>query len=142
MTGRGRADAPVFRPVRGTWIAGVLGVAVTLGGIALAVALPGDQFGVMDRLIAGGIGIAAGIFLSRFATIHARPEADGLWVRNLGPGERVPWEDIEAIRFSQGMPFPRLDLSNGMDMTLMAIQRSDGERSVQEAQRLADLIGR
>lgn len=141
MTGPDRASAPVFRPVRGTWIAGVLGVAVTIGGIALAVALPGDQFGIMDRLIAGGIGVAAGIFLSRYATIHARPQADGLWVRNLGPGELVPWEHIEAIRFSQGMPFPRLDLSDGMDMALMAIQRSDGERSVEEAQRLADLVG-
>lgn len=142
MTGPVRSGAPVFRPVRGSWIAGVLGVAVTVGGIVLAVALPGDQFGIMDRLIAGAIGIAAGIFLSRYATIHARPEAEGLWVRNLGPGELVPWEDIEAIRFSQGMPFPRLDLSDGMEMTLMAIQRSDGERSVEEAQRLADLIGR
>ena len=142
MTGTDRAAAPVFRPVRGSWIAGVLGVAVALGGIALAVALPGDQFGIMDRFIAAGIGVAAGILLSRYATIHARPEVGGLWVRNLGPGELVPWEDIEAIRFSQGMPFPRLDLRDGMDMTLMAIQRSDGERSVQEAQRLADLISR
>ena len=142
MTDSGRADAPGFRPVRGTWIAGFLGVAVTLGGITLAVALPGNQFGIMDRLLAGGIGIAAGILLSRYATIHARPQADGLWVRNLGPGELVPWEQIEAIRFSQGMAFPRLDLRDGMDMSVMAIQRSDGERSVQEAQRLADLIGR
>ena len=37
MTGTDRAAAPVFRPVRGSWIAGVLGVAVALGGIALAV---------------------------------------------------------------------------------------------------------
>ncbi|HCE60359.1 MAG TPA: hypothetical protein DER11_02890, partial [Janibacter terrae] len=85
---------------------------------------------------------AVAAFLSRFATLHARPRAEGLLIRNLGPGEVVPWEDMLAIRFSQGMPWPRIDLADGTDVAVMAIQRSDGERSVEEAQRLADLIGR
>ena len=76
------------------------------------------------------------------ATIHARPTAEGLYVRNLGPGELVPWEQITAVRFSQGMPWPRIDLADGLDMAVMEIQRSDGAGSVDEAQRLADLIDR
>ena len=46
------------------------------------------------------------------------------------------------MRFSQGMPWPRIDLADGLDMAVMAIQRSDGPVSVDEAQRLADLVGR
>ncbi|WP_170307452.1 PH domain-containing protein [Janibacter terrae] len=136
-----RASAAPFRPVRGRWVSAVIAVVILLGSVVLAATLP-ERFGVMDRLTCAGIGGAVAAFLSRFATLHARPRAEGLLIRNLGPGEVVPWEDMLAIRFSQGMPWPRIDLADGTDVAVMAIQRSDGERSVEEAQRLADLIGR
>ena len=136
-----RASAPAFRPTRGRVVSTSLGVAILVGSIALTIALP-ERFGVMDRFTCALIGVGVAAFMSRYATIHARPTAKGLWVRNLGPGELVPWEEITTLRFSEGMPWPRLDLADGMDMAVMAIQRSDGPRSVEEAQRLADLIGR
>lgn len=141
MTVPDRAAAAPFRPVRGRWVSAVIGVTILVGSVVLAALLP-ERFGVMDRLTCAGIGVAVAAFLSRFATLHARPGAEGLLIRNLGPGEVVPWEDMVAIRFSQGMPWPRIDLADGTDVAVMAIQRSDGERSVEEAQRLADLIGR
>lgn len=135
-----RAAAPIFRPVRGRLVSAVLGAGIFVGSIALSIALP-QQFEIMDRLTCAGIGIAVALFMSRYATIHARPDADGLYVRNLGAGELVPWHEIMTVRFSQGMPWPRIDLVDGTDMAVMAIQRADGPRSVDEAQRLADLIG-
>lgn len=118
----------------------VIGIAILVGAIVLAITLP-EQYEVMDRLTCAGIGVAVAAFMSRYATIHARPDARGLHVRNLGSGELVPWEDITAVRFSQGMPWVRLDLEDGTDLAVMAIQRADGPRSVDEAQRLADLVG-
>ena len=106
----------------------------------LALSLP-DRYEIMDQLTCIGIGVGVAALMSRYATIHARPTTEGLYVRNLGPGELVPWEQITAVRFSQGMPWPRIDLADGLDMAVMAIQRSDGAGSVDEAQRLADLIG-
>lgn len=135
-----RTTAAAFRPVRGRIVAIVIGVAILVGAIALAVILP-EQYKVMDRLTCAGIGVAVAAFMTRYATIHARPTAEGLYVRNLGGGELIPWEEITAVRFSQGMPWVRLDLADGLDMAVMAIQRSDGPRSVDEAQRLADLVG-
>jgi len=135
-----RAVAAEFRPVRGRVVAIVIGIAILVGALALAIVLP-EQYKIMDRLTCAGIGVAVAAFMSRYATIHARPGADGLYVRNLGAGERVPWEDITAVRFSQGMPWVRIDLEDGTDMAVMAIQRADGPRSVEEAQRLADLVG-
>lgn len=137
-----RGTAPGFRPVRGTWIAGIVGVAVLLGALYLAAWLPPETYGTMDRLLCAAIGIAVAAFMYRYATIRAVPTVDGLWVRNLGSGELLPWEEIEAVRFSQGMPWPRLDMRDGTEHAVMAIQRSDGPRSVEDAQRLADLVGR
>ena len=72
----------------------------------LALSLP-DRYEIMDQLTCIGIGVGVAALMSRYATIHARPTAEGLYVRNLGPGELVPWEQITAVRFSQGMPWPR-----------------------------------
>ncbi len=135
-----RSAAATFRPSRGRVVPIVIGLATLVGAIILAIALP-ERFQLMDRLTCAGIGVATAAFMSRYATIHARPDAAGLWVRNLGPGELVPWEDITAVRFSQGMPWVRIDLADGTDMAVMAIQRADGPASVDEAQRLADLVG-
>lgn len=136
-----RAGAPDFRPVRGRVVALVIGIAVLVGAIVLAIVMP-ERYQLIDRLSIAFIGIAVGALMTRYATIHARPGADGLWVRNLGGGELVPWSGIIAVRFSQGMPWVRLDLEDGTDIAVMAIQRADGPRSVEEAQRLADLVGR
>ena len=140
VTAPDRAAAAVFRPTRGRWVATVLGVATLVGSVLLALSLP-DRYEIMDQLTCIGIGVGVAALMSRYATIHARPTTEGLYVRNLGPGELVPWEQITAVRFSQGMPWPRIDLADGLDMAVMAIQRSDGAGSVDEAQRLADLIG-
>lgn len=140
VTAPDRAAAAVFRPTRGRWVATVLGVATLVGSVLLALSLP-ERYGIMDQVTCIGIGAGVAALMSRYATIHARPTAEGLYVRNLGPGELVPWEQITAVRFSQGMPWPRIDLADGLDMAVMAIQRSDGAGSVDEAQRLADLIG-
>lgn len=140
VTAPDRTDAAVFRPVRGRVVSSALGGGILIASIVLAMALP-ERFAVMDRLTCAGIGIAVAAFMTRYATIHARPTAEGLFVRNLGPGELVPWDQIDSIRFSQGMPWVRIDLVDGLDLAVMAIQRADGPRSLAEAQRLADLAG-
>lgn len=141
MTASDRSSAADFRPVRGRAVAIVIGIVILVGAVLLAVILP-EEYRIMDRLTCAGLGAGVAVLMSRYATIHARPGTEGLYVRNLGAGELVPWDDIVAVRFSQGMPWPRIDLEDGTDMAVMAIQRSDGPRSVDEAQRLADLVGR
>lgn len=134
------ADAP-FVPRRGRIVPVVIGIITPVAAIALAVALP-DQYQLVDRLMTAGIGVAVAGLMSRYATIRAVPYPDGLFVRNIGPATVVPWESIEAVRFAEGMPWPRIDLADGDEMAVMAIQRADGAGSRAEAQRLADLVAR
>lgn len=133
------ASEAVFRPRRGRAVPLVIGVLVLVGSVALAIGLP-ERFQAVDRGLTVLLGVGIAAFMSRYVTIHAEPRTEGLWVRNLGPGELVPWEEIEAVRFSQGMPWPRMDLADGDDVAVMAIQRADGPRGTAEAQRLADLV--
>lgn len=141
VTGPDRSSAPVFRPVRASVVALVIGAAMLIGGVAMAITLP-ERYGPIDRVMCVGIAAGTAALMSRYATMHARAGESGLWVRNIGPGELVPWEEIAAVRFSEGMPWVRIDLTDGTDMAVMAIQRADGTRSLDEAQRLADLVGR
>jgi hypothetical protein len=110
------------------------GVAVGLG--AAGEWGPGDQL----VLVAFGAGIAA--FLLRYAGIRAVPDADGLTVRNLVVTRRVAWDDVVEVRFPEGAPWVSLELDDGDDLAVMAVQRSDGDRSRQEARRLAALVAR
>ncbi len=143
MSGAGRrgegTDAP-FVPRRGRLVATVLAVLTLVIFLLVAIFVP-ERFHLVDRLGFFLIGLGVAGLLSRYMTIRAVPRADGLLVRNLGPQQVVPWEDIEAVRFSDGMPWVRLDLADGDDMAVMAIQRADGSGSLAQAQRLSDLVG-
>lgn len=143
MSGAGRpgdgTHAP-FVPRRGRLVASVLAVLTLVIFLLVAIFVP-ERFHLVDRLGFFLIGLGVAGLLSRYMTIRAVPRADGLLVRNLGPQQVVPWEDIEAVRFSDGMPWVRLDLADGDDMAVMAIQRADGSGSLAQAQRLSDLVG-
>lgn len=135
-------DAP-FRPRRGRAMPLVMATATLVICGAVAVGLgasgewgPGDQL----ALVAFGAGIAA--FLGRYAGIRAVPDADGLTVRNLVLTRRVSWDEVVEVRFPDGAPWVSLELDDGDDLAVMAVQRADGDRSRAEARRLAGLVAR
>ncbi len=134
------AIAPPFVSHRGRLVATIIAVTAIVVFGATGFLVPGDKWSMSDRVQILGLGLAIAALMSRYATIRAIPRADGLWVRNLGGPRLVAWNSIEAIRFSDGMPWVRMDLDDGDEVAVMAIQRADGPRSVDEAQRLADLI--
>ena len=128
-----------FAPRRGKVVPAVLAVAALVIFLGVAILVP-EKYQLVDRIAFFGMGLSMAALLLRYVTIRAVPREDGLWVRNIGAGQLVPWSEIEAVRFSDGMPWVRLDLADGDEQAVMAIQRADGPRSVEEAQRLADLI--
>ena len=70
----------------------------------------------------------------------AIPNREGLVVRNLFTTTHVTWPQVVAMQFGGGMPWPTLELNDTETLAVMAIQRSDGARSVQEARRLSALV--
>ncbi|AKT51730.1 PH domain-containing protein [Arsenicicoccus sp. oral taxon 190] len=139
-----RAPAPYdpFRPRRGRAVALTGGVLSLLLFCVLAALMPGGPrgFGVMDRLLLLGCGVAIAALLARYAAIRADVDEDGLVVRNLVVRRHIGWREIDEVRFGHGDPWVSLLLHDTEEVAVMAIQRADGLTSRAEAARLAALV--
>jgi hypothetical protein len=132
-----------FRPYRGRVVAlgFAVGSAVLFGVLAAAMPATGlAGWGTVDSLLLLGFGLLVAALMWRFATVRASPDPGGLLVRNLLVSQRLAWAQIEGLRFRAGDPWVVLVLVDGEEVAVMAVQRSDGERSRAEAARLVALI--
>lgn len=116
---------------------------VTVSIVALFIAVRPNA-GTRITLADYGIVVVFGAFLMvvlwRQQGVSAVPDREGLVVRNLAFTTRVTWPQIVSVRFSQDRPWARLDLADGDELAVMAIQAADGENARREAQRLANLV--
>jgi hypothetical protein len=133
-------DLAPFAPLRTRQVALALAAGVTVLVVVLAVIVP-EEFGWPDRLGFLLVGALIDGFLWRQATVRAVPSERGLRVRNLFLGRDLEWAEVVSVRFGES-PWVQLDLDDGDTLAVMGIQRSDGERSQQEARRLARLVER
>jgi hypothetical protein len=132
-----------FRPRRGRAVA--LGIVwsslIVFGVIAVVMPTQSDgRWGVGDRLMFFGLGVAVAFIAWRYASIVAVPSRAGLVVRNLVLTRTLEWPEIVGIQFGGGEPWVTLDLEEGDTVAVMAIQKADGAVSGREASRLAALI--
>lgn len=132
-----------FVPRRGRWVAMATAVIILALVVTLAIGVPGEgRFGwsFLDRALLIAFGGAGAAFVFRYARLRAVPSRDGLRVRNLIRSHDLEWAEIVSIGFTDGAPWPVLELSDTEEVAVMAIQRSDGPGSRVEAARLAALI--
>nr|WP_246242917.1 PH domain-containing protein [Flexivirga aerilata] len=80
------------------------------------------------------------LFLLRYALVHAKPTETGLHVQNLIASRDIPWAEIVNVQFGGGPPWLILELADTETLSVMAVQRSDGDFAMAEAQRLAALV--
>ncbi len=85
---------------------------------------------------------ALAAFLGRYASIKAVPDDAGLTVRNLMLTRTVTWDEIIEVRFPDGAPWVTVELDDGDELAVMAIQRADGQLARDEALRLARIVDR
>ena len=135
-------EAP-FRPRRGRVLPLVMaGVAVVVCTIVAIGMGAGGVWQVGDQLALVGLGVGIAAFLGRYASIKAVPDAAGLTVRNLMLTRTVAWDEIIEVRFPDGAPWVTVELDDGDELAVMAIQRADGQVARDEALRLARLVDR
>ena len=135
-------DAP-FRPRRGRVLplvmAGIAVVVCTVVAIGMGVS---GAWRVGDQLALVGLGLALAAFLGRYASIRAVPDEAGLTVRNLMLTRTVTWDEVIEVRFPDGAPWVSMELDDGDELAVMAIQRADGHTARDEALRLARIVDR
>lgn len=136
------AQAP-FRPRRGRILPLILGsvavVVCTIVAIGMGAA---GEWQVGDQLALVGLGLGLAAFLGRYASIKAVPDGSGLMVRNLMLTRTVTWDEVIEVRFPDGAPWVTLELDDGDELAVMAIQRADGQLGRDEAMRLARIVDR
>jgi hypothetical protein len=143
MTAAGHDPYAVFRPRRGRQFAWGFAAAQLLVFVVLSVVLPmagPGGWGVSDSVMLVLLGLLIGWALARYAALSAVPSRSGIVVRNIITTTAVDWSQVRGVRFSGGDPWAFLDLVDGDDLAVMAIQKSDGELARREAGRLAALV--
>jgi hypothetical protein len=134
-------------PVRLRRVAAAVAVLVTVTFAVIAVLLgdtssEGVSFGVGDQvaMVLLGLFIAAGIMLLARPSLVA--DERGLHVRNIFVSHDVPWEVVREVAFRDGSPWATLELADDDQLALLAVQASDGERSVATVRALRALHAR
>lgn len=133
----------VFVPHRGRQVALAFGAASLLLFAVLAVVVPSTGlrgWGLLDSLLLFGFGALIAAAMWRFASLRAAPTPSGLVVRNVLLTRTVTWAEVTRVRFAGGDPWVVLDLRDGEQLAVMAVQKSDGPRARLQAQRLAALV--
>lgn len=137
---------PDLSPIRPRW-APVVGVVLAVLVVASVVTLfvfvepnAATQLGIEDYgLVVAVAAILLGV-LWRQSTVSAIPSVQGVAVRNLMGTTHLEWAQIMSVRFSVDRAWAQLDLADGDQIAVMAIQSADGERARRAAKRLAALV--
>ncbi len=119
-----------------------LGIALAVLALTALLLVTMRGLGTLDRIGFGLVAAAIAWFCWREASVVARPDPDGITVRNLLLSRRLAWAQIVDVRFGEGRPWVQLDLDDGDTLAVMAVQRADGARAQVEARRLATLVAR
>jgi hypothetical protein len=134
------------RPVRAARIALVAAVLVlVLFGIAAAILRStyddGVGFTVADQFGIAGTGLLAALGVLSLARPRVRADARGVDTRGFfGSYRHVDWNLVTGVEFPSKARFARLVLPGDELITLYAVQRGDGERSVAVMQKLRALF--
>lgn len=134
-------------PVRLRRVAVVAAAVVAATFVVIAVLLgdtrsEGVIFGVGDQvaMVVLGLLVAGGILLIARPSLVA--DERGLRVRNILASHDVPWEVVREVAFRDGSPWATLELADDDQLALLAVQASDGDRSVVTVRALRALQAR
>ncbi|MFB9551602.1 PH domain-containing protein [Nocardioides luteus] len=130
---------PVGAQVMGWFLVVALAVACTVVWVGFSPEIKA-QVTTFERLTFGFLGLLI------LACVHALTRSkvvaheDGLTVVNGYKRRDLEWAEILAINFPSGAPWPNVDLSSGHNISMLAIQASDGASSKRAVRTLRRLV--
>lgn len=132
-----------FRPRMTVVVTRIMAAALILGTAVLIIAspgVPGAGYDVLNTFSMVALLALVLLVMWRHAGVYAIVSPEGIRVRNLVYTTVLAWPEIEGVRFGSGQPWAALDLADGRDVAVMAIQSADGRYAHDEARRLAALV--
>jgi hypothetical protein len=89
-------------------------------------------------MIVLGLAMGAGVLLVGRPRVDA--DAAGIRVRNVVGTHQLPWSMVRAVRFDRHSPWASLLLSNGDELSVLAVQAADKGRAVDAVEGLRALL--
>jgi len=132
------------KPVKSARIAlisaAVVLVVLTVCAVVLRHTSGGVQVDAADQVGIGGTGLLVALGILLFCRPRLQADAAGVDTRGFFGGYRhVDWDLVTAVEFPHKVRFARLVLPGDELVVLYAVQRGDGERSVEVMQGLRSL---
>lgn len=129
-----------FRPRTVRIWAYAIGTVAVVACVVVALILPAANSDWVDRLGFLLFGLVIFWFCHRQASVRIRATTQQVIIRGLFTTRIYEWPELFAVRFRVGDPWAHLDLSNGDTISLMALQRADGDRGLAQARAFNALI--
>src|SRR3954468_4570360 len=120
--------------------------AVVVGGMLIVtLTLPSSstgvvRFGVVDQVAIAGLGLVMGAGILFLGRSRVDADARGLRWRNVVLQQELPWSAVRAVAFERKSPWAQLELRNGDEVALFAIQAVDRMHAVRAVEGLRDLL--
>jgi hypothetical protein len=131
------------RPMKSARLAVISAAVVLVVFVICALVLHtsgGVQVDTADQVGIGGTGLLVALGILLFTRPRLQADAAGVDTRGfLGGYRHVDWELVTAVEFPHKVRFARLVLPGDELVVLYAVQRGDGERSVEVMQALRAL---
>jgi hypothetical protein len=125
----------VWRPRRTRIIAYTMAVVIMMVVAGLAVVMP-PSWSVPDRVGFALFGVLVCFLLHLVGRPQAIADENGLTVVNSLRTHRYEWAEVLRVNYTEGSPWPVIDLSDGSSVGVMGIQGTERARS---ARALAEL---
>lgn len=144
------SSADLFVLLPHTWRPLGVRLAVVFFGVLLAVVFLAAWFGFSQEtrdsytpfqlatlalMILGGAGVGYGVARARVVATD-----QGIVVVNGFRRHEAAWREVQSIRLPSGAPWARMRLVDGRQVSLTAIQGSDGPRATRAVAQLAALV--
>src|SRR6266511_1692893 len=133
------------RPVRMRRLCAVLAALVVVVFAVIALLLrrvdTGAAFGTADQVSIFGLGVAVAAAVLALGRPTLEADERELRIRNVIGRHVVPWTAVRAVLFRDNTPWATLELHDD-EVSLMAVQAADGERTVEVVRALRELLDR
>ncbi|MGY1773323.1 PH domain-containing protein [Blastococcus sp. SYSU D00813] len=123
-----------------------LGAAVVVAAMAVVGLLLPDsstgvvQFGWADQVAIIGVGVCLGAGILTMGRSRVDADATGVRVRNLFVRHELPWAAVRSVRFDRHSSWASLLLTNGDEVSMLAVQAADKEHAVRAVEGLRALL--
>ena len=118
----------------------IVGVMVVVGVLLKSSSTGVVSFHTSDQVAMIVLGVVLGAGVLALGRPRLDADADGVRVRNVLASYRLSWDMVRGVRFERSAQWATLELANGDEIAVLALQAGDGEPAAAAVEGLRALL--